>query len=290
MQVVPIGVPGELLVGGVSLARGYLNREEMTAKKFVADPFSAEAGARLYKTGDLVRYRQDGNIEFLGRIDSQVKLRGFRVELGEIEAVLKQCEGIEQAVAVVREDQGGNQFLAAYLIAKDENQPAAKDLRTALRQSLPEYMVPSFFVYVESFQMTPSGKLDYKALPPLEGVRPELEQEYVAPRNEMEEMLVGICQELLHLDRVGVYDNFFELGGHSLLATQFISRVRDALGVEVPLRSLFENPTIDQLALALETIKATAQGPAVPEIIPISREGHRMKRSDVFTDGDPTGE
>jgi len=284
MVPVPIGVPGELHVGGVSLALGYLNRDELTTKKFVPDPFSDDPSDRLYKTGDLVRYRDDGNIEFLGRIDHQVKLRGFRIELGEVEAVLKQQKHIEEAVAVVRENAAGNQFLVAYLIADEEERPSGQVLRNAMRTELPEYMVPSFFIHVDEFQKTPSGKLDYKALPALEGVRPELDQEYVAPRNEMEEMLVEICQELLGLDKVGVYDNFFELGGHSLLATQFISRVRDALGIEVPLRSLFESPNIDQLAIALETLQASAQGPAVPEVMAVSRESHRMKRSDVFSD------
>jgi amino acid adenylation domain-containing protein len=290
MQPVPIGVPGELHVGGVSLARGYLNREELTAQKFVPDPFSDDPQARLYKTGDLVRYRSDSNIEFLGRIDHQVKLRGFRIELGEVEAVLKQQENLKEAVAVVRENAVGNQFLVAYLIGDEASRPSSQALRNALRNSLPEYMVPSFFIYVNEFKKTPSGKLDYKALPALEGVRPEMEQEYVAPRNEIEEMLVGICQELLGLDKVGVYDNFFELGGHSLLATQFISRVRDALGIEVPLRSLFESPNIDQLAIALETLPASSQGPAVPDIMAISRDSHRMKRSDVFSENELAGE
>ena len=290
MEVVPIGVPGELHVGGVSLARGYLNREELTAQKFVPDPFSDTPGDRLYKTGDLVRYRDDGNIEFLGRIDHQVKLRGFRIELGEVEAVLKQQENLREAVAVVRDNAVGNQFLVAYLIGDEATRPSSQELRNALRNALPEYMVPSFFIYVDEFKKTPSGKLDYKALPALEGVRPELEQEYVAPRNEMEAMLVRICQELLGLDKVGVYDNFFELGGHSLLATQFISRVRDELGMEVPLRSLFESPNIDQFAIALETMQASSQDPSVPDIMAISRDSHRMKRADVFGEDELVGE
>jgi len=289
LQPVPVGVPGELHVGGVSLARGYLNRPELTAEKFIRNPFSDEPGERLYKTGDLVRYRADGNIEFLGRIDHQVKVRGFRIELGEIEAVLGQHPGVQDGVVVVREDVPGDKRLVAYVVpaepalseAEGEPAPAVGELRNFLRKTLPEYMVPSAFVVLEALPLSPSGKVDRRALPAPEGIRPELEREYVAPRNETEEKLAAMCAELLGVDRVGVYDSFFDLGGHSLLATQFISRVRDAFQVELPLRSLFEHPTVDELAEEIGNTRRIAPEPGTPTITRVSRESRRVKRSEL---------
>jgi amino acid adenylation domain-containing protein len=260
MQPVPVGVPGELHVGGVSLARGYLHRPEMTEDKFVPHPFSEDSSARLYKTGDLVRYRADGNVEFLGRIDHQVKVRGFRIELGEVEGVLGRHAGLREAVVVAREDVAGDKRLVAYVAPVAESAPTVGELRGFLRQTLPEYMVPSAVVYLEALPLSPSGKVDRSALPAPEGVRPELAREYVAPRDETEEKLAATCAELLGVDRVGVYDNFFELGGHSLLATQFISRVRETFDVELPLRTLFERPTVADLAGQIEAAKETMQG------------------------------
>jgi len=278
LQPVPIGVPGELYIGGTGVARGYLNRPELTAERFVPDPFTPSAspphrkgeggmGARLYKTGDLVRYRTDGNIEFLGRIDHQVKVRGFRIELGEIETVLEQHPGLRESVVIAREDVPGDKRLVAYVVPKDER-PKTEDkgpsslvgkLRTFLKEKLPDYMVPSVFVVLEALPLSPSGKVDRQALPAPDGARPALEREYVPPRTPVEKELAEICAELLGVEQVGVYDSFFELGGHSLLATQFISRVREAFDVEVSLRTLFEHPTVAELAERIERLKQAEQ-------------------------------
>ncbi len=284
MQPVPVGVPGELHVGGVGLARGYLKRPEMTAEKFVPNPFSQKAGSRLYKTGDLVRYRADGNIEFLGRIDHQVKVRGFRIELGEIEAVLGSHPEVQDGVVVVREDVPGDKRLVAYLVPRDGSEPTPGELRSYLKQKLPEYMVPSAFVTLEALPLSPSGKVDRGALPVPDKSRPELEQVYVAPRNEREQKLAEMCAELLGVERVGVYDNFFDLGGHSLLATQFISRLREAFRIELPLRILFESPTVAGLAEAIERTADSETVPQAPAIAPVSRETRRVKRSELSLD------
>jgi amino acid adenylation domain-containing protein len=254
LNPVPVGVPGELLVGGVQLAAGYLNRPELTAEKFIPDPFDTTPGARLYRTGDLVRYLPGGNIEFLGRIDHQVKIRGYRIELGEIESALSAHPALREAVVLAREDEPGDKRLVAYVVA-NEDAPAdlADQLRTHLRGSLPEYMVPSAFVSLEALPLTPNGKVDRKALPAPE--QPISGATYVAPRTPTEEIVAGIWAEVLKLERVGVNDNFFELGGHSLLATQVIVRVRQALGVELPLRDLFAAPMIADLSLRIEALR-----------------------------------
>jgi len=245
---------------------GILNATVVQAYPFAPTDTSPAGGggwegaeARLYKTGDLVRYRADGNIEFLGRIDHQVKVRGFRIELGEIEAVLGGHPALREAVVVVREDVPGDKRLVAYVVPAGETAPTVGELRSYLRQQLPEYMVPSAFVTLEALPLSPSGKVDRKALPAPDRSRPELEREYVAPRNETEAKLAAICAELLGLEQVGVYDNFFELGGHSLLATQFISRLRDTFHIELPLRSLFEHPTVADLAGRVEALRREEQ-------------------------------
>jgi surfactin family lipopeptide synthetase A len=249
----PIGIPGEIYIGGVGLARGYMDSPELTAERFIPDPFRTVPGARLYKTGDLARYRNDGNVEFLGRIDHQVKVRGFRIELGEIEAVLTQHPAVQQAVAVVREDIiPGDNRLVAYIVLNKDEAPATDDLRNFLKSKLPEYMIPLAFVVLDAFPLTPNRKVDRRALPAPERSRPELESRRVPPRNPVEQHLADIWAEVLKLEQVGIHDNFFELGGHSLLATQVISRVRDALQLEVPLRALFENPTVASLAAQIE--------------------------------------
>ena len=253
MQPMPVGVPGELHVGGVSLARGYLNRPEMTAARFVKDPFSDDPAGRLYRTGDLVRYRPDGNIEFLGRIDHQVKVHGFRIELGEVEEALRRHEKLQDMVVVARDDPSGGNRLVAFLVSAAEEPPTVGQLRSFLLETLPDYMVPSAFVYLDALPLTPNGKVDRKALPEVSGERPELAREYVAPRNELETQLAEMAGILLGLDQVGVEDNFFELGGHSLLAAQFISRVRERLGVEVPLQVLFEKATISGVAAYVQS-------------------------------------
>ena len=238
LQPVPIGVPGELYVGGAGLTRGYLNRPELTAERFIPHPFSHEPGARLYKTGDLVRYRPDGNLEYLGRLDQQVKLRGIRIELGEIEAALAQHPAVRETVVIVREDIPGEPRLVAYVVPAQEPGPTCRELRRFLEKQLPAAMVPATFVMLETLPLTPSGKVDRRALPQPDPSRPALEDHYVAPRTPIEQQVVAIWCHLLGLERVGIHDNFFELGGHSLLAMQLLSRVRDATHVEVSLLQL----------------------------------------------------
>ena len=251
MQPVPVGVTGELYIGGDGLARGYLNRREITAEKFIHNHFSDEPEPRMYKTGDLARYLPDGNIAFLGRIDNQVKIRGFRIELGEIEAVLGRHPAIRETVVSVREYQAGDKRLVAYVVQNEKATCSISELRGFLKQKLPDYMIPSTFVSLDSLPLTPSGKVDRKALPAPDSERPDFENAFVAPRTPIENVLAGIWCEILGLKEVGIHDNFFELGGHSLLATQVMSRLRKAFEVEIPLRTLFEKPTIAGLAIRI---------------------------------------
>jgi amino acid adenylation domain-containing protein/thioester reductase-like protein len=273
LQPVPIGVPGELYIGGAGLARGYLNRPELTAQKFIANPFNQNLTPqqtslqgkgencspplvgeglgerfRLYKTGDLARYLPDGNIEFLGRIDDQVKIRGFRVELGEIEAVLSQHQSVRQSIVLLREDVGRR--LVAYIVSNsaliNDN-----DLRSFLKEKLPEYMVPSAFIVLKALPLTPNGKIDRSALPAPETIKPVADT-FVAPRNSVEEVLAGIWVQLLKLQKVGIYDNFFDLGGHSLLIPQLLAKVRETFQIELSLRDFFDAPTIADLAKSVE--------------------------------------
>jgi len=251
LQPVPVGVPGELFIGGDGLARGYLNRPELTQARFIPNPFSAEAGDYLYRTGDLVRYLVDGQIEFLGRVDQQVKVRGFRIELGEIEAALNQHPLVRESVVIAREDVPGDKRLVAYIVPAQKREELAGELRRFLKERLPDYMVPSAFVSLAALPLSPNKKVDHRLLPAPDSARPELEKSYVPPRNQTEEVLAGIWSAVLGLKQVGVEDNFFELGGHSLLATQMISRLRDAFDVRLPLRCLFETPTVAGLAQAV---------------------------------------
>ncbi|MBZ0306535.1 MAG: non-ribosomal peptide synthetase, partial [Anaerolineae bacterium] len=249
MQPVPIGVPGELYIGGVGVTRGYLNRPELTDERFLPDPF--RPGGRIYKTGDLCRYLPDGNMEFLGRADFQVKVRGYRIELGEIEAALAQHPAIIQSVAVVREDEPNYKRIVAY--NRVHHQPTATELRQFLKEQLPEYMIPSAFVTLDSYPMTPTGKINRRALPAPTATSIEAELEYVAPRTSAEIQLAAHWKEILKLQRVGIYDDFFELGGHSLLATRLVSLVRREWEIELPLSSIFEKRTIAGLAELLDT-------------------------------------
>ena len=238
LEPVPIGVPGELYLGGVAVARGYLNRPDTTAEKFIPDPFSDAPGARLYRTGDLVRWLEgEGEMEFLGRMDDQVKIRGFRIELGEIEAVLAQHPDVQQTVVVVREQPPGNKQLAAYIAVNPDAMLTPDELRTFLHRSLPAYMVPATFTLLVRLPLSPNGKVDRRALP-----EPEREQPFVAPRTPLETELADVWAAVLRIERVGVHDNFFELGGHSLLATQLIARLRTMLQMELPVRRIFEAP------------------------------------------------
>jgi amino acid adenylation domain-containing protein len=244
LRPVPIGVPGELCIGGAGIAKGYLNQPQQTAERFVKNPFTQDASARIYRTGDLARFLPDGNVEFLGRIDQQVKIRGFRVEPAEIENVLKQHPAVQQAVVVPVADKSGDKRLVAYVVTK-KPAPTSDDLRTFLVSKLPDYMVPSAMVAIETVPLTKNGKVDVAALPSPETAAAK---SHIAPRTEAEQQLVEIWREVLRIDNFGVEDNFFELGGHSLLATQVISRVRSTFHVQLPLRSLFDAPTISGLA------------------------------------------
>jgi amino acid adenylation domain-containing protein len=274
LQPVSIGVAGELFIGGEGLARGYRNRPEATAEKFLPNPFSNEPGHRLYRTGDSARYLPDGNIEFLGRIDNQVKIRGFRIELGEIETVLEQHSGVGQAVVLAWGDTSSDKQLVAYVVPSQALSPSTTKLRDFLTTKLPLYMVPSAFVFLEAIPLTPNGKIDRRALPAPDRVRPETVT-FVPARNPIEEVVAGIWTEVLNLERIGVHDNFFELGGHSLLATRVISRLRRAFQRDFPLRLLFDAPTIASLAELIETTRRNEVSPQfVPPTQPISWHAH----------------
>jgi amino acid adenylation domain-containing protein len=252
LQPVPVGEPGELHIGGVGLARGYLNRPDLTAQKFIPNPYSCENGARLYKTGDLARYMSDGNIAFLGRIDDQVKIRGFRIELGEIEALLSQHPALQQSLVMAREDIPGDKRLVGYVVVKpNQALPSQSELHHFLQEQLPDYMVPTAFVYLDKLPLNPNGKVDRRVLPAPDISSLKRSSNFVAPSTPTEEVLVAIWSQVLGLQQIGIKDNFFELGGNSLLAMQVISRLRQAFGVEVPLQLLFEKPTISVLASQL---------------------------------------
>ncbi|MES2295470.1 MAG: amino acid adenylation domain-containing protein [Pseudomonadota bacterium] len=268
LNVVPVGVAGQLHIGGAGLARSYLNRPELTAAAFIPDPFAARAGERLYRTGDLARYRADGSIEYLGRVDSQFKLRGFRIEPGEIEAVLVAVPGVREALALVREDSPGDRRLVAYLLLDSADAPPVAQLRQGLQQSLPEHMVPGHFVMLDQWPVTPNGKVDRNALPAPDAARSSAG--YVAPATREESVLAAIWAEVLKLDRVGTHDNFFELGGHSLLATQLVSMIRVRCGCEISVRAVFESPTVAALALHL----AQAGGAALEPLRAVGRDMH----------------
>lgn len=274
LQPVPVGVTGELHIGGASLARGYLNRPDLTTEKFIPNPFSNDPRSRLYQTGDLVRWLPDGNIEFLGRRDHQVKVRGNRIELGEIESALARHPAIREAVVVARADDGREPRLVAYVVPAAGQSATANELRDFLRQRLPDAMLPAAVVFLPTLPLTTNGKVDRKALP-----APEADigtaAEFVAPRTATEEKLAGIWCEVLGLKRAGIHDNFFELGGHSLLATQVISRVRSALLVELPLHELFAAPTIASLAAKIETTSRSAVADARNPIVHIERMGEQ---------------
>jgi amino acid adenylation domain-containing protein len=272
LQPVPIGVPSELYVGGVGLARGYVNRPELTAEYFIPHPFSDKPGARLYKTGDLGRYLPDGHLEYLGRSDHQVKIRGFRIELGEIEAVLAQHPAVREAAVIACADVPGEIRLVAYMVPAQAQAPTVRELRSFLKTTLPDSMLPSTFVWLEVLPLTPSGKIDRRGLPSPNQARPVLEEPFVAPRTPVEQQVAASWSDLLGLERVGIYDNFFELGGHSLLATQLVSRLGEAMHVEVSLLSFFETPTVAGLANSIETALRGEQGQQAATIMPAPRE------------------
>ena len=266
LQPLPIGVIGEVHIGGDGLARGYLNRPELTAEKFIANPFSDDRRAKLYKTGDLARYFSDGNIEFVGRIDHQVKVRGYRIELGEIETVLGQYPAVREAVVLAREDEPGDKRLVAYVVLRQEPAPTINELRRFLKKKLPDYMVPSVFLFLKSLPVTPNGKIDRRALPvPRQDTR-DGDRGYVAPVKTVEHQLTQIWEDLLGVRPIGILDNFFDLGGHSLLAVQMMHRVEEVCGARVPLSTLLVAPTVESLGKALVQQRLEESGSPVVKV------------------------
>jgi len=255
---VPIGVPGELHIGGTGLARGYHNRPNLTAEKFIPNPFSDGPGARLYKSGDLARYLPDGNLEFLGRIDHQVKVRGYRIELGEIEAVLSAHEAVREAAVVLKEESSGDKRLAAYVVSREAQGPTANELRIFMKERLPEHMIPALFVMLEEMPLTPNGKVDRRALRERKIERPDLNANFVMPETGTERIIAAVWQEVLQLERVGVHDNFFDLGGHSLLMLNLHSKLKEALDPSITIIDLFEHPTIASLSEHLSRQQSAA--------------------------------
>jgi amino acid adenylation domain-containing protein len=271
LRPLPIGVAGNLYIGGAGLARGYVRSPDLTAEKFIPDPFSDEPGKRLYMTGDLARYLPDGNIEFLGRSDYQVKIRGFRIELGEIEATLRRHAGVRETIVLLQEEGPGEKRLVAYVVGKGEVCPTANELREFLKDRLPEHMVPAVFLPLDALPLTDNGKVDRSALPIPDEWRPDTEEVFVACRTPTEELVAEIWGQVLGIQRIGIHDNFFQLGGHSLLATQVVSRIREAFEVEIPLRNIFEAPTVAGLAENIDVSRGA--GLKAPPIVPVSRDG-----------------
>jgi len=266
LQPVPVGVPGEMYVGGAGVAKGYLNRPELTTERFISSPF--EHSNKLYKTGDLARYWPNGELEYLGRIDNQVKIRGFRIELGEIEALLASHPQIWETVVLVWDDTAGDKRLVAYIVPQPEITIIIDEIRQFLKAKLPDYMVPNAFVILEALPLTTNGKIDRRALPP---PNLDISDKYVAPSTPIEEILVNIWSEVLKVEKVGINDNFFELGGHSLLATQLVAQIRDRLKIELPLRQLFNTATLAELAQGIEQLKQEKL-PIIPAILPRKRK------------------
>jgi hypothetical protein len=277
-QPQPVGVPGELLIGGDGVARGYLSQPELTAERFIADPFSGTPGARAYRTGDLAKWRPDGTIECLGRMDNQVKLRGFRIELGEIESALANHPGVKQNVAALREDAPGQKRLVAYFIPAVEPAPTAGELRGHLMAYLPDYMVPTLFVALEKLPLTPNGKLDRSALPVTEDEAAHSARPMVAPRTPHERTLAEIWKRVLRLDRVSVEDDIFELGGDSILIFQITSRANQA-GLDLAPAQVFRHRTIAELASRLDAAGDSEElrGAASSPITRVNRELFRRK-------------
>jgi amino acid adenylation domain-containing protein len=267
LQPVPIGVPGEMYVGGEGVTSGYLHREELTAQRFISNPFPNNRGGRLYRTGDLARYLPNGELEYLGRIDQQVKIRGFRIELGEIEALLAQHPAVWESVVVVREDEPGDKRVVAYVVPQVEQSLTTAELRSFLKEKLPDYMIPNAIVILEFLPLTSNGKIDRRALP-IPDLHSQREDKYVAPRTPIEEILAQVWTQILKVEQVGIHDNFFTFGGHSLLATQLVSRIRTNFKVELPLRSLFAAPTVAELAQSIQQLQQQNIELKVPPILP----------------------
>jgi len=294
LRPVPVGVAGELYIGGLHVGRGYLNRPELTAERFIPDPFSREPGVRFYRTGDLARYLPDGKLEFLGRVDSQIKIRGYRIELGEIEAAVSAHPAVKAAVAIIREEAEDKQ-LVVYVLPQDDADISAADVRSFLRAKLPDYMVPSWIVMVDDLPLMVNGKVDRRSLPALKTSEAEKEQATAGPRTPVEEVLRAIWSEVLERAELSTTSNFFELGGHSLLATQVMLRIKETFGVEMHLRSLFESPTVRELALQIEAANNERRGWSLPVLarakpngeIPLSHAQQMLWFADQLTPDSP---
>ncbi|HKQ72778.1 MAG TPA: amino acid adenylation domain-containing protein [Blastocatellia bacterium] len=281
MQPVPIGAPGEIYIGGMGVARGYINKGDRTAECFLPNPFGRRSGARMYRTRDLGRYLADGNIEYLGRIDHQTKIRGYRIELGEIESIVRQVTGIEEAVVVTREDENGDKSLIGYFVCEKESPLTAPDLIVSLRRNLPDYMVPHVWIRLDRMPLTAGGKIDRKELPAPEQTSRSLREEYVAPRTINEEIIAGIFCEVLRIERVGIHDNFFDLGGHSLLATQVVSRLRKAFQTEIPVKVIFTTGfTVAEMAKVIMRRQAEQLGMEEPAGVGIQFSKRSAKPGD----------
>jgi AMP-binding enzyme/Phosphopantetheine attachment site/AMP-binding enzyme C-terminal domain len=289
LQPVPVGVTGELYIGGVGVGRGYMRRPALTAEKFIPDPFSSAPGARMYRTGDLACFRPDGAIVYLGRTDHQVKIRGFRIELGEIETALAQHTAIREAVVLADGSGPMDTRLVAYTVS-DTTSPSAAELRAFLRNSLPDYMVPSAFVALDVLPTTPNGKLDRRALPSPDGGRSDTESTYVAPTTDLERSITAVWREVLQVDRVGIRDNFFDLGGHSLLIIQVQSRLSQMLARDVDLVELFNHPNVEMLAAYLSAVPDEAEAAPVAAIeegkARLKQRLSRMKSVVAYEEGD----
>ena len=282
LQPVPIGVSGELYIGGINVGRGYLGDVQRTEEAFVPDPFSPEAGGRLYRTGDLARYQADGTIDFQGRIDFQVKIRGYRIELGEIEATLVRHPAVQNSIVVAREDIPASPHLVAYVVIDKQSLPKRGEILNYLAENLPEYMVPGTFILLDTLPLTSNGKINRKALPSPQDNDMTLDVlTYVAPRTPVEQELAGIWAEVLGIGRVGIEDNFFEIGGHSLVIAQVIGRVRDVFAVELPFRIIFTAPTVALLAAAIEKVQQRSKELRQPAVAAISRDAYRVNRSSL---------
>jgi len=281
----PIGVPGEIHVGGHSLAKGYLNNPELTTQKFIPNPFVTDPQARLYKTGDRGRFLPDGTVEFLGRVDNQVKVRGIRIEPGEIESVLSLHPSVRAAVVTVSGDKGAERLIA-YVVPSDTTLEP-NSLRAFVKTRLPDYMTPASFIILDTLPLLPNGKVDRRALPPPDQMRQNAAGEYIAPRNPTEEKLAEIMREVLKVERISMQDNFFELGGHSLLAMQVVARVRKVFQVELPLRRLFEEPTVAGLSLHIEKAEKLGAKLAAPVLMKrsyLSRRAQLLAKLERLSD------
>jgi acyl carrier protein len=279
-QLQPIGIPGELCIGGHGLSRGYRNRPDLTAEKFVVNRYSD--GGLMCRTGDIGRWLKDGRIELFGRRDQQVKVNGYRLETGEIEAVLDEHPRVVKSAVVARSIEGGTR-LVAFLVTSEKETMSGAEMRDYLSKRVPAYMVPTFFIELDQMPLTPNGKVDRKALPDPDQSE-IVEREYVAPRTPVEEVLGDIWSDVLGVEQISVHDDFFDLGGHSLLATQVISRVRKTYNIELPLRRLFETPTIARFAELIEEQKDQVSEDLEPAVVPISREAYRTSNALLRTD------